>query len=77
MLKSGLSLFFGTCTQLIIVIVSYEFFFKYSANTGGIGGDLISNIHPLIWIIIAIELIMSFCLLAIGIKDKNKSSDKL
>ncbi len=73
----GLRLFFGTFTQLIVVIISYEFFFKYSANTGGIGGNLISNIHPLIWIIIAIELIMSFCLLAIGIKDKTKLSNKL
>jgi hypothetical protein len=47
MVKFGLRLLFGTFTQLIAVIISYEFYFKYAANTGGIGGDLISNIHPL------------------------------
>ena len=76
-LKSGLRLLFGTFTQLIVVIISYEFYFKYAVSHGGIGGSPISIIPSLIWTIIVFELIMSFCLLAIGIKDKNKSSTKL
>jgi hypothetical protein len=72
LLKFGLELLFGAFTQLIVVIISYEFFFKYSVSNGGIGGDVISNIHPLIWVIIVFELIISFCLLATGIKEKNQ-----
>ena len=77
MLKSGLRLLFGTFTQLIAVIISYQFYFKYAASHGGIGGTPISIIHPLICIIIVFELIISFYLLVIGIKDKNKFSNKL
>jgi uncharacterized membrane protein len=76
-LKSGLRLLFGTFTQLIAVIISYQFYFKYAASNGGIGGNPISIIHPLIWIIVVFELIISFYILTIGIKDKTKSSNKL
>ncbi|MGV8981651.1 hypothetical protein [Clostridium sp.] len=77
MFKSGLRVLFGTLTQLIVVIISYQFYFKYAVGHGGIGGTPVSIIPPLIWIIIVFELIMAFCLLAIGIKDKNKSSTKI
>jgi hypothetical protein len=71
MLKSGLRLLFGTFTQLIAVIISYEFFFKYAASHGGIGAiNSIDAIHPLIWVIIVFELIISLGLLVSGSKEK-------
>lgn len=70
MLKFGLRLLFGIFTQLIAVIISYEFFFEYSKNNGGVGGTPISNIHPLIWIIIVLEIIISFYILSISNKNK-------
>lgn len=70
MFKSGLMLLFGTFTQLIAVIISYEFFFTYSKGHGGIFGTPMSNIHPLIWIIIVVEIIISFYLLSISKKNK-------
>ena len=77
MFKSGLRLLFGTFTQLIAVIVSYEFFFKYAASHGGIGAiNSISAINPLIWVIIIMELMVSICLLVIGIKEKINPSNE-
>ena len=35
MFKSRLRLLFGTLTQLIAVIISYQFYFKYAASHGG------------------------------------------
>lgn len=74
MLKSGLRLLFGTFTQLIFVIVSYEFFHRYAASNGGIGTlNAMDTVNPLIWNVISIELILSICLIVYGLK--NKSND--
>lgn len=78
MFRSGLRLLFCTFTQLIVVIISYEFFFKYAASQGGIGAvNSIDAVHPLIWVIIACELIISLCLLILGVKDKGKMNGRL
>ncbi|HCO74048.1 MAG TPA: hypothetical protein DIT16_04245 [Clostridium sp.] len=78
MFRSGLRLLFGTFTQLIVVIISYEFFLKYAASQGGIGAvNSIDAVHPLIWVIIACELIISLYLLILGVKDKGKMFSKL
>ncbi len=78
MFRSGLRLLFGTFTQLIVVIISYEFFLKYAASQGGIGAvNSIDAVHPLIWIIIACELIISLYLLILGVKDKGKMNGRL
>lgn len=75
MFKYGLRLSFGTFTQLIAVIISYEFFFIYAANHGGIGAiNSISAVNPIIWVIIGLESMMSIYLLVIGIKEKTNSS---
>jgi len=76
-IKSRLRLLFGTFTQLIVVIISYEFIFRYALSHGGIGAvNSINAIDPLIWVIIVLELIISICLLAIGIKEKINSSNE-
>jgi len=78
MFRSGLRLLFGTFTQLIVVIISYEFFLRYAASQGGIGAvNSIDAVHPLIWVIIACELIISLYLLILGVKDKSKMNGKL
>jgi len=78
MFRSGLRLLFGTFTQLIVVIISYEFFLKYAASQGGIGAvNSIYAVHPLIWVIIAFELIISLYLLILGVKDKGKMNGRL
>ena len=75
MLKIGLMFLFGTFTQAIIAIISYHFYFRYAQTTGGVYGSIISNIHPLIWIIIISELVISAFLIKSGLKDKS-SEDK-
>lgn len=73
MLKSGLLFLFGTFSQLIFVVVSYEFYYKFCSIFGGIGGgSSINIIKPIIWWIIVIELIVAVCLIANGlINEKN------
>lgn len=77
MLKAALRLFFGISTQLIAVIISYEFIFRYAIGHGGIGAiRSIEVVHPLIWSIIIFELLICFGLLVAGVKDRIKSLNK-
>ena len=77
MLKSGLRLLFGIFTQLIAVIVSYEFIFRYAVFHGGINAiNAIGAVHPLIWFILIVEFIIAFCLLAAGIEKETKLLSK-
>jgi len=71
MLKFGLMFLFGTFSQAIVAIISYHFYFRYAQTTGGVGGTIITNIHPLIWIIIISELVISAFLIKYGLKDKS------
>lgn len=72
MLRMGLMFLFGTFSHSIITIIAYQFYFRYSIVNGGIGGTMISNIHPFIWIIIIIELVISAGLIRLGTKEKSK-----
>ena len=66
MFKDGLKLLFWTFSQIIIVLVSYEFYLRYAMMNGGHGYESVfSAIHPIIKVIIVIELIIS-SLLIIG-----------
>ncbi len=69
MFKLGVQMLFWTFTQFISVIIAYQFYFRYSITHGGIGGTVLSNIHPIIWFIVFLELIFSIILI---IKDDNK-----
>lgn len=62
MLKSGLRLLFGTFTQIIFALVLCK--------------NAIGTVHPLIWFIIIVELLISFCLLAAGIEKETKLLSK-
>ena len=72
MLKMGLMFLFGTISHSIITVIAYQFYFRYSMANGGIGGTMISNIHPFIWMIIIIEFLISVFLINLGIKEKGK-----
>lgn len=71
MLKSGLMFLFGTFSHGILTIIAYEFYFRYALSTGGVGGDIISNIHPFIFVILIIEIIISLVLITLGMKDNK------
>lgn len=71
MLKTGLKFLFGTLSQIIFVIIAYQFYFRYAQTTGGVGGTVISNIHPIIWAIVMVELVISGILIALGFKKDN------
>lgn len=62
---------FGTFSHIILTIFTYQFYFKYAALNGGIGGTIISNIHTIIWIIIVSELVISLILIKSGIQEKG------
>lgn len=73
MFKSGLRLLFGTFTQIIAVITSYEFIFRYAACHGGIGAiNPIHFINKLILWIVLIELLISVFLMWVGFKNEIK-----
>ena len=77
MLKSGLMLLFGTFTQLIAIIISYEFFFIYALSHGGVSGsNSMDIVNPLIWAVIVIELILSVSLIGFDLKNKMKLLNK-
>ena len=75
MLKLGLMFLFGTFSHTILTIIAYQFYFRYAVHNGGIGGTMISNIHPVIWVIIIIEIIISVVLIILGTK-KNTELNK-
>jgi uncharacterized membrane protein YvbJ len=68
----GIKLLFATFTQILIVIVAYEFYFVYRMSNGGIIGTAIENIHPLIWCIGIIELIISVTIIIWGANFKTR-----
>ena len=64
MFKFGITLLFSTFVHLTLVIISYEFFFKFAVTHGGIGvTNSMDAVNPLIWIILVIELAMSIYLI--------------
>lgn len=72
MLRFGLVFLFGTFSHIIITLVMYQFYFRYAMTAGGIGGTIISNIHPFIGIIILLELVISVTLIISGLKEKSR-----
>lgn len=62
----GIKLLFSVFIQLLIVIMVYEFYFVYGMSHGGISGNVIGKIHPLIWLIETIELIISVAIIGWG-----------
>ena len=71
MLKLGLMFLFGTFSHGLLTIIAYEFYFRYAMINGGVGGDMISNIHPFIFIILVIEIMISVVLITLGMKDNK------
>jgi hypothetical protein len=71
MLKMGLVSLFWTFSQSITIIIVYQFYFRYALTHGGIGGTMLDNIHPIVWVIIILEYIISIGLIYIGVKGKN------
>lgn len=73
MFKSGLKLLFGTFTQIIIVIISYEYIFRYALSHGGVGVvNSIDSVNKLIWWIVFVELLISVFLMGLGFKNEIK-----
>ncbi len=72
MLRFGLTFLFGTFSHIIITLVMYQFYFRYAMTVGGIGGTIISNIHPFIVVIIVLELVISVALIISGLKEKSR-----
>lgn len=62
--KEGIKLLFWTFTQIIIIILAYTFFLRYASVHGGIGAaHPLDLIHPIITVVITIELIISVALI--------------
>lgn len=76
MLKLGLMFLFGTFSHAIITIISYQFYFRYAQTTGGVGGNIVSNIHPLIWVMIASEFVISTFLIIAGLKENAEKNNE-
>jgi len=59
--KEGIKLLFWTFTQIIFIILAYQFYlFRYNVMHDGAVLDLI---HPIITVVITIELIVSVVLI--------------
>lgn len=68
--ENGFSIFILDI-QSITVIITYQFYFRYALTHGGIGGTMLSSIHPLVWVITILEYIISIGLMYIGAREKN------
>lgn len=64
MKKLGFSLLFFTFYQLITVVIASQFYWVYKMVNGGVGGNFLSQIHWLVWFILAIEFVISLYLIS-------------
>ncbi|MDF2985872.1 MAG: hypothetical protein K0R50_1382 [Eubacterium sp.] len=72
LIKYGIGLIFLIIFEVIITVIAYEFYFVYSMNHGGVGGTVLSNIHPFIWILITIEAVIAILVVIWGAFQRNK-----
>lgn len=72
-IKFGILLLFLAFTKMVTVIIAYEFNFTY-LRTHGHMVDVNFNeyIHPFIWAVIAIEIIISVIMVIWGMSYKEK-----
>jgi magnesium-transporting ATPase (P-type) len=71
-LMFGIGILFFTIFQVIAVIISYEFYWFYRLGKGGVSGSSISNVHPAIWFMLFIEILISLIVIMWGVRLKEK-----
>lgn len=74
-IKFGALLLFLTFFELFTSVICYEFIFTYRLNHGGVatGSTPITIIHPLVWIGLCVEFLISFVFISHGIYVGKKS----
>jgi hypothetical protein len=71
-LKFGIGILFFTIFQVMAVIIAYEFYWVYRLGKGGVSGSSISNVHPAIWFMLFIEILVSLIVIMWGVRLKEK-----
>jgi len=71
-LKFGVGILFFTLFQVMAVIIAYEFYWAYILGRGGVNGTAISNVHPAIWFILVVEILISLIAIMWGVRLKEK-----
>jgi len=69
--KLGANLLFGIISQLIIVLIAYDFYFTYKLKNEGISAPAYENIPPFIWVALIIETGIAVYSFYVGYK-KNR-----
>ncbi len=60
--RLGIKLLFFTLIQSVLTIVFYDWFRVYKLSHGGVIGSSLQQAHPLIWVILGIEIVLSILL---------------
>lgn len=71
LVKLGLGLMFFCALEMIAVIIAYEYYWVYRLNNGGVTGSVIENVHPLVWVLCVVQVILSFIALGWGASMKE------
>lgn len=71
-MKFGISMLFFSFFQVMAVIIAYEFYWVYRLDKGGVMGSAISNVHPIIWVILVVEILISLITILWGARLKEK-----
>ena len=66
LIKYGIGLLFVTFFELIMVIIAYEFYYMHALTSIGVEGTFIENVHPIIWILLFIQTIISLVIISWG-----------
>ena len=76
MLFSGVALLFGSFSHLILILMWSEGLFWYRVTHVGAFGSPLSNIHPLYWVIVLLELVVSVALIVLGMKERSPKGER-
>lgn len=49
----------------------YEFWWVYRLSNGGVGGNIIENVNPIIWCLVVIEVFISIGMISWGVSMKK------
>lgn len=69
----GMGFLYVAFSQILIVIMVHEFYFVYLRSNGGVYGGGLQNIHPIIWGVIIIEILIAIIIIIWGFNFKKEN----
>ncbi len=71
-LKLAVWLVFGIVCQIVVIMISYSFYFTYKLKNEGSTPPMLDNIPGVMWCGIAVEIVLALIVLRLGLRRGKK-----